>query len=165
MNKRNSLVVGAIVVAVLTQGFVYGGCHFDRIQPTTTYIGLFQHTILVIEAVWSKAHRWDPLSHVDHFGRWFAEAVHCGCPTLGFAVFCLISGRRVGRDVWKPLGIVAAFTAAAGLIGSVSSLLDVVWTETVSTVFVFGLMVWSIGALPAIRLSSLLARRIELAQS
>ena len=104
------------MTGLLTHGFVYAGINLDRMRPITSYQGFFQHMILLIEAFWSKAHGWEPMSHIDSFGRWFADAVHFGCPTIGLIAFCLISRSRIGRTWWKPVMVAAAFTAMANVL-------------------------------------------------
>ncbi len=114
MTTRQALPigVGAAVAAVLAHGFVYAGCNLDRIEPIDSYQGFFQSAILILEAGWSKMNGWEPQSHIQSFGPWFAKAVHFGCPTIGFILFCLVSRQGIGRSIWKPFTIVSLFTAA-----------------------------------------------------
>ncbi len=151
MNRRLSFIIGGVFAGLLTFGFVSAGCRMD--PGAAGYQAFFQSTILFIESLWSKAHGWQPLSHIRNFGPWFAKAVHLGCPILGYAVFALFGRLRTRLTVWKPLGIAALCTGLYALIlphGFPLSVLWLPWAEAAFVMSVFSLMIWSSGVLPAI---------------
>ena len=147
-----SLIAGALAAVGLAHGLVYAGIHFDRSPPALSYYGLCREVLVAVDWVWSKAHGWPPLSHIDEFGRFYAGAVHVGCPLIGFILFWLVSRYRMGSKIWKPLAIVAV---SAPLDTLAYRFLDPAmrepWSEMLLALIVFGLMAGSVGAFPVFR--------------
>src|SRR5580700_11377237 len=52
------------------------------------------------------------MSHVDDFGRFYAQAVHLICPLIGFAIFWIISPHTRGTKWGKPMVTVVVLTLA-----------------------------------------------------
>lgn len=107
---RSSISIGmsAALAAVFTHGMVFSGLNLNQPWPISTYQGFFRHILLATERLWSYAHGWQPMSHIRDFGHFYAPAVHLICPLIGFAVFRMVSGHKVGIAVWKPVGIALA---------------------------------------------------------
>src|SRR5690242_1085291 len=108
MRRRVSMGAGAVVAAVLARGLVYSAVYLDRPFPTGSYYGFCRNVLLLFEWMWSKAHGWPPLSHIEIFGRFYANVIPIVCPLIGFLVFRLVSRRGFDSSLWKPLLIVAA---------------------------------------------------------
>jgi hypothetical protein len=152
VRQRLALIVGALTAVALAHGLVYAAVHFDRALPVWSYYGLCQQVLLAVERVWSRAHGWLPLSHIRDFGRFYASAIHIGCPLIGFILFRLISRSRIGWKVWKPLVIVAVCAPLNTLVYMfLDPAMRAPWSEMFLASIVFALMVGSVGALPAIR--------------
>jgi len=155
MRKLAAIASGAAVAGVTTHGFVYSGMRLGPLNPPfSTYSGLFQNALFGIWRLWSCAHGWEPvmtgrqLSHAEGFGHFFAHAVILACPLLGFCIFCLAAGQRVGWQCWKPVVLALAFPLDE-LIRQVfrSAGLSEPLAEAARAIVVFLLMLSSVGAI------------------
>jgi len=150
MRGSISIGTGAAVAAVLTHGMVSSGLNLNEPLPVSTYQGFFQHVLLAMERLWSYAHAWQPMSHIDAFGHFYAHAVRLICPLIGFSLFWMVSRRKVGSEFWKPIGIALLLTFPLGSIAFVPIQalgLGYPWSEMVRTLVVVLSMVWSVGAI------------------
>ena len=135
--------------ALLTHGMVYSALDLSEALPISTYKGFFQHLLFAIERLWSYVHGWQPMSHIEAFGRFYALTVHLLCPLIGFALFWTISRYNVGRNIWKPTAIaLLLLTPLQQVILTPLLALGVgeSWAETTRTLLLVLAMVWSVGA-------------------
>lgn len=145
---RGSIAIGmsAAAAAVFTHGMVFSAVYFDGPLPASTYQEFFQQILVATEWAWSHAHGWAPMSHIRDFGHFYAPAIQLVCPLIGFGLYWWMSGKKVGRQVWKPLAI-------AGLLVAPPSLSDLVggvgtpWAEGARTIAIVLFMVWSVGGM------------------
>jgi uncharacterized membrane protein len=152
MRKAVSITGGSLVAAVLTHGLVYSGMRLDGPLSPLSYRGMFQDAVLTIWNAWNFLHGW-PIgrNHVEEFGRHcLAPFVLFVCPMIGFVLFTVIAKQKVGWQWWKPATIAAVLTAVSMLVQNPLRLLgvDLALAETARAVFVFILMVWSVGGIP-----------------
>ena len=147
MRRSISIATSVAAAAVVTHGVVFSAANFNEPLPISTYQGLFQQIMLTTERLWSFAHGWQPMSHIQVFGRFYAPTVELICPLLGFALFCLLSRHKVGANLWKPMGIALLLTILSRLVPEVSQY-SLPWSEVARTVLVLLLMIWSVGAIP-----------------
>jgi hypothetical protein len=150
MRRSISIGTGAAVAAVFTHGTVFSAMNLNVPLPISTYQGFFQHMLLATERLWSYAHGWQPMSHIDDFGRFYAHTVHLICPLIGFALFWIVSRHKVGIKFWKPIGIALLLTVPPGFIALAPFYalgLKEPWVEVVRTLLIVLLMVWSVGAI------------------
>jgi len=131
------------VAAVFTHGMVVSAMNLNGPLPISTYQGFFQHVLLATERLWSYAHGWQPMSHIDDFGRFYAHTVHLICPLIGFALFWIVSRHKVGIKFWKPIGIALLLTVPPSF--RMPNYEE--WVEVVRTLLIVLLMVWSVGAI------------------
>jgi hypothetical protein len=148
MRSSTAIGIGAAVAAVFTHGLVVSGVHFDDPLPLSTYREFFRNILLATERLWSFAHGWQPMSHIQDFGRFYAPAVQLICPLIGFTLFWILSRHKLGPHLWKPLAI-------ASLLAVPTTYLDWApagvwpWLETARTVVVVSLMIAVARLLPA----------------
>jgi hypothetical protein len=140
---------GAAVASILTHGMVSSGMHLNEPLPISPYQGFFRYVLLATERLWSYAHGWQSMSHIDEFGRFYAQTVHLICPLIGFALYWVISRHKVGINFWKPVAI--AFISASPLcLETVVPLLKlglgVLWSEMACTLLIVLSMVLSVRA-------------------
>lgn len=143
MRRSVSSGTGAAVAAVFTHGMVFSAMNLNEPLPISTYQGFFQHVLFATERLWSYAHGWQPMSHIDEFGRFYADTVHLICPLIGFALFWIVSRHKVGIKSWKPIGIALLLTMPPSF--RVPNYVE--WVEVVRTLLIVLLMVWSVGAI------------------
>lgn len=151
MRRSISIGASAAVSALLTHGMVSSALNLSERLPISTYHGFFQHVLFAMDRLWSYAHGWQPMSHIEGFGHFYAHAVDLICPLIGFSLFWMISRRKVGSESWKPIGIALLLTFPPGSIvlfpfyyalGRSYS-----WFELVRTILAVLLMAWSVGAI------------------
>jgi ABC-type Fe3+ transport system permease subunit len=150
MRRSISIGTGAVVAAVCTHGMVFSAMNWNQPLPISTYRGFFQHVLLATERLWSYAHGWQPMSHIDDFGLFYAHTVHLICPLIGFALFWIVSRQKVGIELWKPLAIALLLTVPPSLIALAPFYalgLREPWVDVVRTLLIVLLMVWSVGAI------------------
>jgi hypothetical protein len=150
MRRSISIGTGAAVGAILTHGMVSSALNLSELLPISTYHGFFQHVLLAMERLWSYAHGWQPMSHIDTFGHFYAHTVDLICPLIGFSLFWMISRRKVGIELWKPVGIALLLTFPPGSLAfmPVYALgLGYPWSEVVRILLVLLSMAWSVGAI------------------
>src|SRR5580700_277255 len=116
MDRAKSIGTSLAVAAVFTHGMVFSGMNLDEPLPISTYQGFFRHMLLAIERLWSYAHGWQPMSHIDDFGHFYANTVHLICPLIGFALFWIVSRHKVSITFWKPMGIVLLLAILPGFV-------------------------------------------------
>lgn len=145
---RTSISIGtsAAAAAVFTHGMVDSAMHFDSPLPASTYEGFFRQILLATEQLWSYAQGWPPMSHIRDFGHIYASTIQLVCPLIGFALFRVMSGHKVGIGFWKPLAIALLLTIPPGFSDLVSSYATP-WAEAVRTILIILLMAWSVGAI------------------
>src|SRR5579884_456807 len=139
MRRSLSLAAGAAAAAIFTHGMVFAGLNWN--QPSrSAYRRFFQQALSAIERLWSYTHGWQPLSHIDRFGHFYAHTVHLLCPLMGFALFCLASRHKLDMWLWKPLGIAVllALPPAVTLLTPFYGLGLTLWVEVARTL----LIVW-----------------------
>ena len=143
MRKSISAGAGVTAAAVFTHGVVLSAMNFNQPLPVSSYQGFFRHMVSAAERLWSWAHGWQSMSHIRDFGVFFAPTVQVICPLIGFALFWILSGHKVGIKCWKPLAIALLLGIPSGYASP--------WIEGGRTILVVLLMVWSVGALPISR--------------
>jgi hypothetical protein len=146
MRRSISIGTGTAVAAVLTHGMVSSGMNLNEPLPISTYQGFFQRVLLATERLWSYAHGWQPMSHIDEFGRFYAHTVHLICPLIGFALFWIVSRHKVGIQSWRPIGIALLLTVPP-TFSDLAPDYAIPWVEVVRTLLIVLLMVWSVGAI------------------
>ena len=146
MRKLIAIGTGTAVAAIFTHGMVFSGMYLNVNLPNSTYRGFFTHVLLATERLWSYTHGWQPMSHIDEFGRIYAHTVHLICPLLGFALFWIVSRHKVGFKSWKPIGIALLLTVPPSFSDLAPDYI-VPWVEVVRTLLIVLLMVWSVGAI------------------
>jgi hypothetical protein len=150
MRKSISIGAGAAVAAVLTHGMVFSAMNLNEPLPISTYRGFFQNVLLATERLWSYAHGWQPMRHIDEFGRFYAQTVHLICPLIGFALFRIISRHKGGIDCWKPMAVALLLTILPGFIAQApfhALGIEAPWSEMTRVLFTLFSMVWSVGAI------------------
>ena len=145
------------MAAVFTHGMVFSGMDLNEPRPISTYEGFFQHVLLATERLWSYVHGWQPMSHIEEFGRFYAHTVHLICPLIGFALFWILSRHKVGFKFWKPIGIALLLTVPPGF-SNLAPDYAVPWVEVLRTLLIVLWMVWSVGA---IRISAKSPRKLD----
>lgn len=141
MRTSISIGISGALAAVFTHGLVSSAMYFDQDLPPVTYQGFFQQILLATERLWSHAHGWPPLSHIQDFGHFYAPVVQLVGPLVGFALFWIMSRHKVGVDLWKPVGIALLLDISLFSFGSAEPSV-----QAFRTAFVVILMVWSVGA-------------------
>ncbi|MGA3017540.1 MAG: hypothetical protein ABSF62_10515 [Bryobacteraceae bacterium] len=149
MRRSISIGTSAAVAAVFTHGMVFSGMNLNGPLPISTYQGFFQHMLLTTERLWSHAHGWQPMCHIDDFGRFYAQTVHLICPLIGFALFWIISRHKVGINFWKPMAIALLLSIPPGFIAlaPLYAWVSKTWVEVARTLLIVSLMLWSAGAI------------------
>lgn len=146
MRKRLWLGLGMLIAGLLTHGMVYSAADISATLPLSTYRGFFQHALYVIESLWSAAHGWASMSHIEDFGRFYALLVHLGCPLAGFALVLAGWRRWTVGSVWKPVAVAAVASlpwidqlgpAAFRLAG-----MNYEWSEVARTALLMTAMLW-----------------------
>ncbi|MGO9257286.1 MAG: hypothetical protein ACLQU1_13415 [Bryobacteraceae bacterium] len=146
MDRARSIGTSAAVAAVFTHGMVSSAVNLNEPLPISTYQGFFRHMLFATERLWSYAHGWQPMSHIAEFGLFYALTVRLVCPLIGFALFRITSGHKVGIDFWKPMAIASLpLTAPSSYIALVPGY-AVPWVEVARTILIVLLMVWSVRA-------------------
>ena len=106
MRTSISIAISGALAAVFTHGLVSSAMYFkEEPLPIAAYQGFFQQILLATERLWSRAHGWQPLSHIQDFGHFYAPLVQLVGPLVGFALFWIMSRHKVGVDLWNPVGI------------------------------------------------------------
>jgi hypothetical protein len=147
MRRSIAIGTGAAAAAIFTHGMVYSAMDLAEPLPASTYRGFFQYTLFAMERLWSQAHGWQSMSHVEEFGPFYARAVHLICPLLGFALFWIISRHNVGINAWKPLAIALILTTPLGVvIDAPFSVLGPGPSQVARALIIVLAMVWSVGA-------------------
>jgi len=144
MRKPVSIGMSAGMAAVLTHGVVRSALNFNERPPISTYQGFFQRVAAVTERLWSYAHGWQPMSHIQDFGYFYAPLVHLTCPLAGFALFWAITRHKVGSHFWKPLAAALLLTVPDAYIDALPAY-ALPWVEATRTALVVLAMVWTAG--------------------
>jgi hypothetical protein len=151
LGRTISIGTGAAVAGFLTYGIVRAAQNLGDILPVSTYYGFFQHIAFAVERLWSNAHGWQSWSNLEQFGRFYARMVRLLCPSIGFALFWIISRHRVGINVWKPMAIATILALTPLLTVTDAPFLALgwgrAWSEVVRTVLIVWLMAWSVGGI------------------
>ena len=152
MEKRISIGLSLLIAAVLTHGLVYSGINLNvsKLMPTATYQGFFERMLVAAWAVWAQLRGFEPMSHLEEFGRFYAYLVILSCPLIGFGIFCLGSRQKISEQWWKPFAIAILFTAPLGDLISQSfwiSGLDRPVAEAARATIVLLLMIGSVGGI------------------
>ena len=151
MRRSISIGASAAVSAVHTHGMVSSALNLNERLAISTYHGFFQHVLFAMDRLWSYAHGWQPMSHIETFGHFYAHTVDLICPLIGFSLFWMISRRKVGSEFWKPIGIALLLTFPPGSIAFLPIYyalgLRYPWFEVVRTLLVVLSMAWSVGAI------------------
>ena len=87
MRKSIGIWVSAAVAAILTYRVVFAATHWRGTFSAAAYERFFQQVLAAVESVWSYAHGWQPMTHIDQFGHFYAPLVRLVCPLIGFALF------------------------------------------------------------------------------
>jgi len=142
METRVSLALAVACVALLAFGLTSAG----ESPGTSAEQGLFPSLFNATRAVWARANDVEPLSHPDEFGQFYFRLVWWTCPLIGFFVFRLGSGQKLGRQVWKPLAIAILFAIPplAPLLIASFRILGPAGAVAARCIVVLILMIWSI---------------------
>jgi hypothetical protein len=112
-------IAALLFTPMVTFGLVDAARHFEawKLMSIFTYQGFFAYLYGLIWAAWCDLHGFAPFSHLDEFAPFFTRSLFLGIPLIGFGMFWLASGYKIGRDVWKPVAVALIFsTPLEGLI-------------------------------------------------
>jgi len=104
-------VSSLIFTPLFTFGLVDASGHFAawKLMPVYTYRGFFAWVYAWLWNTWCDLYGLAPLSHDEEFARFFMRATLLGVPLIGFVLFWLAFGDRIGKQLWKPLLVLLVF--------------------------------------------------------
>jgi len=151
LRRSKNVGVGAVVAGLVTHVLAVGAINLSSVFPISTYFGFCQHVTIGIEQLWSHAHGWQSMmvewpevpEHAWSFGHAYWQMVNLLGPSIGFALFWILSRRHIGINVWKPvtIALMLMYVPRTFLPNPMTASDDVA-----RAVIAVLLMAWSVGA-------------------